>query len=415
MKRHNFLFLLITAGMLFTGLYNSFAQKYSERFPIVACYGPDVTRSGIHAFAEMKSAGFTLYCYPEQETKSNQILLNLADSMNFGVIISDQRFNSLPEDSDTLSKRLDAINTDYHNHSSLYGYLLKEKLPAQFFTKTGNQQRLLSKKNPMLQVLINLLPVYSSPLQLGISSYYEYIWEFIDKIKPGILYYECLPASNRTMRSEYFKNMEIVRKASVDHHIPFWVNIYTMPFNSDQEPEHSHLRIQAYSALAYGARGLVYNTYSAPDSSVWHFESGLLDKSGNTTQAWQYAAEINSEIHQLYPVLLKMQSTGIFHSAPVPPGCSALSPNLPITQVESGSVLLGFFQSRKEKYVFIVNKNFQYGARPRFYFSNRVKKIVEVPRNNYKPFSIEFSNPHKEKSCSILFRAGDGRLFRIYE
>jgi len=415
MKRYMILVILATTGFLLSGVHNSQAQKFSEKFPIVACYGPDVTRTGIHTFVEMKQAGFTLYCYPDQETKSNQILLNIADSLNFGVIISDQRFKTLPEMPDTLSRCLDLISADYSSHPSLWGYLASNKPPAQFFKKIGNQQSLMIAKHPSLPILINLLPVYASPLQLGSPGYYEYIWEFIDKVNPQILYYDCYPAINGIANPEYYKNMEIIRKSSVDHHIPFWVNVYTMPFNANDAPEHSHLRVQAYSALAYGARGLAFNTYSAPDSAVWQFKSGLIDKAGNPTQAWYSSAEINSEIHQLGPVLIKLQSTGVFHSSPAPPGCSALGPDLPITQVDGESFLLGFFSYNKEKYVFIVNKNHLYGARPRLYFSNRVKKIREIARNTNKPFTFEFPNPHKEKSCTVLFKAGDGRLFRIYE
>ncbi|MBN2411373.1 hypothetical protein JXQ31_06745 [candidate division KSB1 bacterium] len=399
----------------FLNIHSTAQRKDKEDFPILAWYGPGVNKTELSAFQYMKEAGFTICYTPFGDKLSNLRLLHIADSLEFDVLLSDERLDSLITARDSIAVTIDQIVADYQAFSSLWGYMLYDKPGFTHFERLGLINKYIRERDPVHPVFINLPSIYSEPGQLEQSNYFNYVWEFIDKTNPGFLAFEHFPVTHEGLSAVYYKNLEIIRKASLDKGIPFWARILSVPHLLYPEPEHSHLRFQIYSALAYGAKGLSYFTFVTPDSQLWDYGYALLDREGVPTTTYEYAATINKEIHQLAPALVKLKSTGVYHSEPAPAGCSLPTPDLPIIRVESESILMGFFEYKKEKYVLLVNKNYLYGARPRLYFSNKVKKIQEISKNDFKPLVVNFKSTDPEKSCNILFKAGDGRLFRIYD
>jgi len=409
-------FFVVLFTLAFFIKINSIAQGvYHEEFPILAWNGPDLNKTGLSAFKQMKEAGFTMCYSPFQDLHSNLRLLHIADSLKFGVLLTDHRIDSLVTSVEPIINKIDNIIADYQTNSSLRGYFLYDKPGYPDFEKLGLIKKYIQGRDPTHPVFINLLPIYATPLQLGLSNYFEYVWEFIDKVNPDFISFEHFPITHSGVRTDYYKNLEIIRKASLDKGIPFWVTVLTVPFQFYPSPEQSHLRVQIYSALAYGAKGLVYYSFITPDSQMWNYGNALLDRGGNPTLTYQYALTINKEVHQLAPTLFRLESIGVYHSEPVPAGCSPAVPDLPITKIEGKSVLIGLFKHKNEKYIMLVNKNYLFGAKPRIYFSNKVKKIEEITKDKFQPLVVNFNSVIKEKSCTILFKAGDGRLFRIYD
>lgn len=72
-----------------------------------------------------------------------------------------------------------------------------------------------------------------------------------------------------------------------------------------------------------------------------------------------------------------------------------------------------FVSQNQIPYFLIVNRNFNYGAKPYVYFDDRVKRIVEISKNRLEPMAVDFEPSDGEKGTGILLKAGDGRLFRI--
>ena len=408
-------FVIFTVFVLIINDKSTAQRGDKEKFPILAWYGPDLDRSGLTPFNRMKDAGFTICYNPFKDKLSNFRLLRIADSLKFKVLLSDQKIDSLVTAPDSQINTIDQIVADYHGYSSLWGYLLYDKPGIVHFEKLAEIKERIQEQDPAHPVFINLLPIYSTPIQMGQSNYFNYVWKFIDITNPGFLCFEHFPVTRKGLRADYYKNLEIIRKAALDKNIPFWARILSVPHLSYPETEHSHLRVQIYSALAYGAKGLAYFTYVTPDSQLWKYGSALLDQDGNPTGTYEYATIINNEVHQLAPTLMNLKSTGVYHSEPAPGGCSLPGPDIPIVRVEGESVLMGFFEHGRKKYVLLVNKNYMYGAKPRIFFSQKVRKIREISKNNFKPLFVNFKSTETEKSRTILFKAGDGRLFRIYE
>lgn len=382
----------------------------------MAWNGPDTKRLDLSAFKEIRSAGFTI-CFPYYgERNLNMNALSLARSANIKLLLADKRIEAYLTKQDSTFNEIDNVVADYSRHPAFWGYFLADEPKASDFERLALLKEHLAAKDKQHPVYINLLPSYAAQAQRATFSYREYIDRFVQVVKPALLSFEHYPIIEYGMRDDYYDNLEIIRRTAMDHRIPFWSMALAIAYDPYPQPEHSHLRLQLYSGLAYGARGLHYFAYSVPTDKAYTYNQALLDSTGKPTPLFADAVRINAEIQKIGSVLGTLTSTGVFHTDPVPAGSAPINQRLPITKIEGRSILAGFFVDKKRhKYVMLVNKNYNFGSLPRVTFAPNVKTVVEIPKNNLAPSEISWDRDDSDKSYSVLLKAGDGRLFRIVE
>ena len=118
------------------------------------------------------------------------------------------------------------------------------------------------------------------------------------------------------------------------------------------------LRFQAYTTLAYGARGISYFTYFTPDSG--NYRLAPIYPSGDKSPTWEMLRQVNLQIHALGPVYLGLQSINVFHTADVPEGSLCKECSLLLDEISGGSLLVGEFKNAEgQPYVIVVNKDLQ--------------------------------------------------------
>ena len=139
-----------------------------------------------------------------------------------------------------------------------------------------------------------------------------------------------------------------------------------------------------------------------------------MNDSGESTQTYWDALAINSEVSRLGPTLVGLTSTDVCFSEPIPESAVGFSPGLPIVKIGAPTMLAGFFHNADgEHYVMLVNTDMDYGKLARVTFASNVESVVEVSKNAMPPEMITWQKDETEKEAAILFRAGDGRLFKI--
>ena len=106
----------------------------------------------------------------------------------------------------------------------------------------------------------------------------------------------------------------------------FWAHVQSMEYinGTSLHPAalEPYIRFEAFSALAFGAQGIVYWTYrqrSNSDSEV--YPSALVDQSYNRMPAWYFAKRVNHEILQYSKVfvnseLIRWAHTGDSYGGP---------------------------------------------------------------------------------------------------
>ena len=76
---------------------------------------------------------------------------------------------------------------------------------------------------------------------------------------------------------------------------------------------------------------------------------GFLDKQGNRSFNWVNGQKINRRIAKLGPTLVKLTSTGVYNTDPLPIGTIPLLPEAPVKKIEGGSMVVGCFKDAAGK------------------------------------------------------------------
>jgi len=205
---------------------------------------------------------------------------------------------------------------------------------------------------------VNLFPNYASPEQLAADSYDAYVEQFVDVVKPRFLSYDHYAImAGGGLRDGYFRNLESMRRAALAHGLPFWNIVLANAHFHYAEPTDASLRFQAYTSLAYGARGISYFTYFAPE--VGNYRLAPVDQFGHRTPTWGMLRNVNLQIQKLVPVYITLTSVNVFHEPDVPPGCSGIATSSHVASVggEGGRFVVGEFEDPAGRpYAMVVNK-----------------------------------------------------------
>jgi len=162
------------------------------------------------------------------------------------------------------------------NSSSFWGYQVKDEPDASEFPDLASTVSNISEWHPDKLAFINLLPNYATDTQLGSANYYDYVQDFVDTVHPDVLCMDHYPLftapafepTNNMTRAGYRDNLAVLRAAALQADIPFWNFFNVMPYGSHEDPSLAQIRWQAFTSLAYGARGLLYFCYWSPGSFI---------------------------------------------------------------------------------------------------------------------------------------------------
>jgi hypothetical protein len=154
----------------------------------------------------------------------------------------------------------------------------------------------------------------------------------------------------------YFENLETMRRIALKHNLPFWNIIQSVGCLNFREPSLTDLRWQVYTSLACGARGIAYFTYFAVP--IGNFRQAPIDHFGGKTPAWDAMRQVNLQVAQLAPTLLKLKSDRVYHFGDVPKGSTGPDDQSLVTACGGNVVVGDFTHADGSRYIMIVNKDF---------------------------------------------------------
>ncbi len=283
---------------------------------------------------------------------------------------------------------------------------------------------------------VNLFPSYWSGTPT-FTKYANYISTFISsqEFKPRVLCFDNYPLLKSEFgdfRKDYYANLDIIRKKSLEYNIPFWDIVLSSEHLSYKNPSFEEISLQVYSALAYGAKGIGYYLYSKSWENIGYKSWILENYVDNTNVADSLHGRLylpvkilNRQIQALGKTLLDLESTEVIHSSNFPNGQKDILQSI-LSNDSSNSfiknivnlndpksdpkVLIGIFRSRINKndngtYLLVVNKNVVSGVNVEILLKN-VTNIYKFNKVNGKPF-FDFHNDMIK--TSIL--PGSGELF----
>jgi len=265
-------------------------------------------------------------------------------------------------DESEIVKRVEPLVRQVSKHPAVFGYYLRDEPTAHRFPGLAKWVSVYRRFDPDARCYVNLFPNVASIPQLGVKTYDEYVESFVTTVKPSFVSYDHYALmDDGSLKDGYFQNLESVRNVALKHNLPFWNIVLSNSHFHYAEPSENGLRFQAYTTLAYGARGISYFTYFAP--ATGNYRLAPIDQFGHKTQTWDMLRSVNLQIHQLAPTYLKLKSVNVFHHPEVPNGCQGLADSRFVAELSGGRFVVGEFEGPEGRpFVMVVNKDLHTSA-----------------------------------------------------
>jgi hypothetical protein len=226
--------------------------------------------------------------------------------------------------------------------------------------------------------VINLLPNYVDEKYLGMT-YEKYVEQFCTTVRPRLVCYDHYALFEGVERDGYFANLETIRRNALKYDAAMGFIFQCTPHGTYRDPSETDLRWQVNTGLAYGCKALLYFTYFTPTDRDSNFHNGILDQKGNRTPHFAMAKSINAELKNLSSTLVRLTSTAVYHTAPIPSGCTALPADAPIHVRVGGPLVVGFFKHDDgSQWAIIVNRDLHKAAATLLAFDSMTTGVEEL-------------------------------------
>lgn len=391
-KRLLMLLIMAAPGL---GVFAQEKLAVNGEIPVLAWVGIPEKETTIERFKELKESGININYSYYSNVEAVEKALDIAGKTGVKLMPYCPELQSEPE---KTVKRL-------MKHPAFYGYHLRDEPHARDFPELGDWMKRIQAIDKQHPCYINLFPNYGKPerffekgyiLPPGKDIYEEYVNAFLKDVPVSFISFDHYPVIEndgiRTLRPEWYKNLEIIAAASKKSGLPFWAFARSVAYGRSPVSTLAEIRLQLYSNLAYGAQGLQYFTYWTPDiNSRWDFHHAPIDLEGRRTAMYDRISEVNRIIQHLAGVFLDARLVWAAHTGKrIPQGTRRIArlpdPVKMLETSDSGAVV-SLLEKGNRQFFVIVNRDFQNTMKLTIVTDESVKKILKdgtlVPANAY--------------------------------
>ncbi|MBI1897979.1 MAG: hypothetical protein HYS04_15825 [Acidobacteria bacterium] len=376
-------------------------------FPIMAWGGapPDPVQLKLMKEAGLNAAGF---CRVEDAGKVRDAGL--------ACFVSDKRINGydwakLPPDADLRGSAAEVTRLVAGNPAVL-GFYLRDEPHASLMPAMGRMAAILRELAPDKWPYVNLFPYRVSRERMG-TDYETYAKMLVNTLRQPFLSYDNYSLVAGEMLDYFYNNLEIIRRVSQETNTPFWNCILANAHFNYMEPSDATFHLQVYSTLAYGGRGIQYFTWYTPHNG--NYRLGAIDQFGNKTATYDALRRINLQIHALAPTMVKLRSTGVYHSPDVPEYGKPLSQSRLVRSVAmnqryvrpplQGRFLIGEFEDGQGRpYFMIVNKDLSHSFQFAVELKQEKRRLIRICNYSGKEEAFGREMDWLAPGAGILFR-----------
>lgn len=322
--------------------------KDTTDFPLVAWVGVNNSNITLKRFQELKESGITINCSRYRHVDSVQKALDFAQQVGVKILID------CPE----LTSNTAQTVRRFKDHPANAGYFLKDEPSTALIPSLKDLATRIESIDNSRFCYINLFPNYTFPDQYHAATYDLYISRFVSEIPLKILSFDHYPVVSAHLRFNWYQNLEIIRDEARKASIPFWAFAMTTAHNEYPVADLNQIRLQVYSNLAYGAKGIQYFTYWTP--SIEDYRSGPIERDGTRTIVYEYLKQMNSEIKALSYIFLSSEVINVTHLGSLPEGTRPFvsTPyNIKSLKVRGGSALVSELKNGTNTFFMVQNNN----------------------------------------------------------
>jgi len=388
-------------------------RRIPADIPIMTWPGPDASLLTSEAFRLVAEAGFSVNMSFLGGREANLKALDLARACRLRLMIQDSRVSKLVEDPGLPLDVLADVAADYKEHPALFGYFITDEPNASKFGRLAAIVRRLEELDPGHPAYVNLFPTYASEQQLGTPTYEEHVGRYLDTVRPPFLSFDHYPVTRSGLRPDYYRNLEIVRRMALERGLDFWAFTLATPHAVYPPPAAGHLRLQLWSDIAYGAKGLQYFTFATPGGTDYDWGSGLIDRQGRPGPAYSLAREVNAEIRRVEGLIMRWKSVAVYHSEPIPEGARPPGGEGPVLSIAGAPLVIGVFADGPVRYVIFVNRDYERERTAVVRFSADVRQAQEIATGPSAPARFAWPAGQDDHACALEFGPGAARIFRL--
>ncbi|HTN09187.1 beta-galactosidase [Agriterribacter sp.] len=345
------LFYLITTAKLYAGIADT------TQIPIFAWGGVPPEETSAARYEEMKNAGITISLTRSTTIDSMAMMLDMAEQAGVQLIVRCPELQTNPES--TVRR--------FMNHPATGGYYLTDEPSALAFEALGLWANRIRAIDSQHFCYLNLLPNYAVPAQLGTASYQQHVRAFMNSVPVPFLSFDHYPVienkGGRSLRKEWFENLEIIAGESKKENKPFWAFALSVAHGLYPVPTLAEIRLQVFANLAYGAQGIQYFTYWTPkNKSQYAYHNGPIGDNKKRTGVYEMIRTVNREIQNLSGILLSSKVISVEHTGKeIPDGTQRLA-KLPEgvkkISIKGEGAIVSVLEKEGVRYMVIVNRDF---------------------------------------------------------
>lgn len=376
---------------------------------------PPGEETNLQRYREIAECGFNVVLPPcgAWSVERNRQILDLCQKTGLKAIVGDGRVMAKQPEDPEFAGNLDAVIADYAHHPALAGYFLVDEPNASAFPLLGAVNRYLLQKDPKHLPYINLFPNYANEQQLGTKTYDEHIARYIKEVQPALVSWDHYALFENGERDIYFENLEIVRKHCLQAKLPFVQIVLTVPHGPYRDPDETDLRWQAYTTLAYGAKGILWFTYwTPPFDPQWRFRNAIINEKGVPSTKYTILKDLHGRIRTLARTQMRLRSMGVYHTPPLPKGTVPLDNRSPVAECDAENILIGWLRDGQRKdYIWVVNRAFHQSQRVTLRLRASVHEVGEVNPVDGLVRHVPYDASNRSVQTTLL--PGEGRLFAL--
>lgn len=248
------------------------------------------------------------------------------------------------------------------NSPALGGYFMADEPKVSEFANLRKLRDGIYGVDTTRLVMINIFP-WTAPSVNGASSYQDYVRQSVSEIGLPVLSYDNYPI-HRTdhgyfVVEDFYQNLEFIADVARKNGIPFWAYGQVMgDYANFPTPTAETLTFEVFNALAYGAQGITYYTYSAYGAEGNEVRTAPFNEKGERTKVWFALQRVNREIQNLTDIFLGCEAVGVWHTGEIPQGTHRLTSmpaNLQSFVTGQKGVLLSHLRNNGKDYLMMVN------------------------------------------------------------
>lgn len=355
-------------------------------------YGPPLEFLSDETYEDVKNAGFTLagpVASKKTTVESNIRFLDICKEKGMKACIYDVRIdkaiNAHKQNDAEWRELLRSVAADYKDHPALHSYYIIDEPLTALFPMLADIVAALKEYDPKHPSYINLFPNYAVPEQLGSPTYYDYVKDYIEIVKPAFVSYdhyhflhvseEGTPDENDKIdetdderenairrssminvdRPGFFENIEIVRELSEKHGLPFMVIVLLIEHGPYRNLTEAELRFEAFQSLAYGADMLSFFTYWTviEPGSWWNWRNGCISCDGKEKLQHYYDVQkVNRDVHAYAKYLDGRKLDSVTHYGKIADNVKYFTGK--ISAPDSAQLTIGEFEGG---YIVLANKD----------------------------------------------------------